>query len=86
MRRARARNALRTLMPALAELVRVWEDEEDEGEDVGTEDGKNERVETGDVEGGNDGAVGNTSVVDKVCTAVGSEVSPSLVRAEIPHV
>ena len=134
MRRARARNAPRMLMPAFVGPVRVWGDgegvsarvvaaalavvaagsvvaaalvvivavvfdvtagdavddiivEEDEGEEVGTEEeGKDEFVEAGAIEDEDDSTVDDTSVVNKVCTAVGSEASPSLLRAETPHV
>lgn len=61
--------------------------EEDEADEVGMEGaGRAEGVEAGDVGDGIDGAITDTSVVNKVCTAVGSEVPPSLLRAETPHV
>lgn len=61
--------------------------EEVEAEEVGREDeGGAEDVEAGNVEDGIDGGTTDTSVGNKVCTAVGPEVSPSLLRAEKPHV
>lgn len=132
MRRATARNALRTLMPALVGPVRVRGvgdgdgagvlacvvadalavvaasvaivdavdfvagdvvvrtivEKDDGGEGGSEEEDMNEVVETGVVEDGDVSNNGNTSVVnaDKVCTATGSEISLSMLRAERLHV